>query len=155
VASAYDDCPDPVGVVLVDAAGGRVRLETESSVGQKGRDRSIYLQMHWLASDPLTVWIEVSARPDHPALPRGSWVVLRDFLRYGLEVPTGDGDVQITPSEDGLLVHLDLALPQRTCRVQVPGELLAKFLDHTEKQVPLGEERSDHDLEAFIAKLLT
>ena len=97
----------------------------------------------------------MSARPDHPALPRGSWVVLRDFLRYGLEVPTGDGDVQITPSEDGLLVHLDLALPQRTCRVQVPGELLAKFLDHTEKQVPLGEERSDHDLEAFIAKLLT
>jgi len=155
VVSASEDCPTPVGVVLVDTARGGVRLEVESSVGQKGRDRSIYLQMHWRANDPLTVCIEVTARPDHPALPRGNWVVLRDFLRYGLEVPTGDGDVQITPSEDGLLIHLDLALSQRTCRVQVPGALLAQFLDHTEKQVPLGEERSADDLEAFIAKLLT
>ena len=109
--------------------------------------------MSWRPDDPLTVWIEVTARPDHPALPRGRWVVLRDFLRYGLEVPTGDGDVQITPKDE--MVHLDLALARRSCRVSVPNDLLARFLDHTEERVPLGEERSDQQVEELIAKLLT
>jgi hypothetical protein len=52
------------------------------------------------------------------------------------------------------LVHLDLARPRRPCRVSVPVGLLDDFLTQTEQQVPLGDERSDELVEAFIAKLL-
>jgi hypothetical protein len=154
VVSAFEGRPTPSGIVFVDEGRGEVRLEVEAVGGRRGRDRSIHLRMRWQADDPLTVWIQVTARPDHPALPRGRWVVLRDFLRYGVEERTGDGDVQITPDPEGGVVHLDLALPRRSCRVSVPAALLDDFLSQTEQRVPLGAERSAEELEAFIAKLL-
>jgi hypothetical protein len=94
MATAGEERPQPFGVVLVDAARGDVRLEAKTSVGTEGCFRSIDLTLRWQESDPLTVWIDVEAKPDHPALPRGRWLVLRDFLRYGIDQPTGDGDVR-------------------------------------------------------------
>ena len=58
-------------------------------------ERITVLTLNWRKSDPMAVYLTVRSTPDHPALPRGRWVVLRDYLRYGLEEPTGDGAVRV------------------------------------------------------------
>lgn len=78
--------------------------------------------------------------------------MLRDFLRYGIEEPTGDGDVRIRPA--GSDVQLELLRTLRPCTVRVPAGWLADFLDLTERVVPSGEERSEDALDALIQRLL-
>lgn len=150
--------------VLVDPGDGAVSAEVIVAGAETGRGRLIVLRLGWWPADPLTVELLVTARPDHPALPRGRWVVLRDFLRYGLETPTGDGDVRIRPDRgaadatpDGCpaRVWLELARAGRPCCVAVPVDLLDAFLDRTEEAVPVGEERSEELVDAFIARLLS
>ena len=75
----------------------------------------------------------LTAQPDHPALPRGRWVVLRDFLRYGLDEPTGDGEVRIRPDDLRDRVWLELARPGRAACVSLPRETAREFLDRTER----------------------
>jgi hypothetical protein len=122
--------------------------------GHSGRGRLTVLRLAWGDNDPLAVTLTLTAQPDHPALPRGSWVVLRDFLRYGLDEPTGDGEVRIQPDEARDRVRLELARPRRAARVSVPRDLLRDFLDRTEEVVPTGSERSDAAIDALLARLL-
>lgn len=120
--------------------------------GTTGRGRRIVLRLSWSATDPLAVVLILTAQPDHPALPRGRWVVLRDFLRYGLDEPTGDGDVRIRP--DGARVWLELVRGVRPACVAIPQARLRSFLNQTERLVPAGEERSDLAIDALIERLL-
>ena len=78
--------------------------------------------------------LRVLAEPAHPALPQGTWVALRDFLRYGLDEPTGDGDVRIRPQGDRL--ELDLVSGARRCRIQVAAAAVRAFLDTTVQSTP-------------------
>ena len=96
----------------------------------------------------------LTAQPDHPALPRGRWVVLRDFLTYGLEQATGDGEVRIRPDELRDRVWFELARPGRAACVSAPRELVRDFLARTEAAVPRGEERSDEAIDALLTRLL-
>jgi hypothetical protein len=112
------------------------------------------LRLVWREDDPLAVSLSLTTRPDHPSLPRGQWVVLRDFLRYGLDTATGDGDVKIQPLPAGQRVRLELAHPGRPATVTVPVQVVAAFLDETERRVPSGEERSDAAVDALIERLL-
>jgi hypothetical protein len=121
--------------------------------GMSGHGHTTVLDLAWCADDPLTVRLALSAQPDHPALPRGSWVVLRDFLRYGLEEPTGDGVVRIRPSDDGLVV-LELVGESKPYLMHVPAAVVAEFLDATEEVVPTGNEAPDDVIDALIARLL-
>ena len=136
--------PDPVTaeVVIVDR-------------GHSGRGRRTVLRLEWSPSDPLAVSLHLTAQPDHPALPRGSWVILRDFLRYGLDEPTGDGEVRIRPDELRDRVWFELSRPGRAACVSVPREVARRFLDRTEQAVPCGRERSDEAIDALLARLLT
>ncbi len=122
--------------------------------GSAGRGRTTVLRLSWSRADPLAVSLTLTTEPDHPALPRGSWVVLRDFLRYGLDVPTGDGDVRLRPDSDGEAVVLQLARGHRPCEVSVPCGRLREFLDATEAVVPTGEEASEAAIDALIDRLL-
>lgn len=160
--------PVPSGAVVVDPVSGEVQLDVVVAGADSGRGRWIVLRLLWDPQDPLSVGLFVSARPDHPALPRGQWVVLRDFLRYGLDEPTGDGDVRIRPevaTPNGSrgpggqppqrgLVWFELARAGRPCCLAVPAPRLAEFLDATERVVPVGEERSEALVDEFIARLL-
>jgi hypothetical protein len=119
-----------------------------------GRGRTTSLRLTWVAGDPFAVHLALSATPDHPSLPRGTWVVLRDFLRYGLEEPTGDGAVRIRPEQAGDRVRLDLARDCGGCWVTVAAVVVRDFLEATEQLVPSGEERGDEELDALIARLL-
>jgi hypothetical protein len=119
-----------------------------------GRGRLTVLRLAWRPADPLAVDITLTAQPDHPALPRGHWVVLRDFLRYGLEEPTGDGEVRIRPDDTRDRVWFELARPGRAACVSVPRAVARDFLDRTADVVPTGEERSDEAIDALLARLL-
>ena len=122
--------------------------------GSTGRGRRTVLRLVWSPADPLAVQLVLSAEPDHPALPRGEWVVLRDFLRYGLDEPTGDGEVRIRPDELRDRVWFELARPGRAACVSVPREVARDFLDRTETCVPCGDERSTDAIDALLDRLL-
>ena len=132
-------------------------LSAESVIadgGVSGRGRLTVLRFGWHERDPFAVQLRLSAQPDHPALPRGSWLVLRDFLRYGLDEPTGDGDVRIRPDEERDRLWLELERDGRPACVSVPRTTVRAFLDRTELVVPSGEERSDEAVDALLARLL-
>jgi len=122
--------------------------------GSTGRGRMTVLSLTWRAEDPLAVELLLTAQPDHPALPRGRWVVLRDFLRYGLDEPTGDGEVRIRPDAARERVELELARPGRAACVSLPRTTVLEFLERTERAVPSGTERSDEAIDALLARLL-
>ncbi len=146
--------------VVVHPTTGEVTLDVVVAGAESGRGRQVVLSLRWSPDDPLAVEIVVSARPDHPALPRGRWQVLRDFLRYGIDTPTGDGDVRIRPvagppqSPADNKVWLELARAGRPCSLAVPTALLSRFLDQTERTVPVGAERSGAMVDEIIARLL-
>lgn len=119
-----------------------------------GRGRTTVLRLSWQTSDPLAVRLLLTATPDHPSLPRGSWVILRDLLRYGSEEPAGDGQVRIRPDGSRDRVRLDLAGDWGGYWVTMPREVLSNFLDATEALVPTGSERSEAEVDALIARLL-
>ena len=84
--------------------------------------------------------------------------MLRDFLRYGVEEPTGDGDVRISPDGHGAdgsrRVRLELLGEAKPYFVHVPAEIICEFLDETEAVVPTGAEAGDEVMDALIARLL-
>lgn len=111
------------------------------------------LGLAWRRDDPLAVTLTLAAQPDHPSLPRGTWAVLRDFLRYGVEEATGDGDVRLRPGGDGQVV-LQLLGEAKPYELHVPAQVLCNFLDATEAIVPAGAEADDATIDALISKLL-
>lgn len=135
---------DDVGVEIVITNGDGLRS-----------GRPTVLRLGWQRDDPLAVHLAMRGIPDHPTLYGGSWVVLRDFLRYGLEEATGDGDVRISPAPDGSLVELRLgAVGGRPCRLELPTATVRGFLAATDAIVPSGEEQGETELEALIERLL-
>ena len=123
--------------------------------GHSGRGRMTVLRLAWHADDPYAVELLLTAQPDHPALPRGRWVVLRDFLTYGLEEATGDGEVRIRPDELRDRVWFELARPGRAACVSVDRGLVRDFLARTEQAVPRGAERSEAAIDALLDRLLS
>ena len=121
--------------------------------GMSGHGHLTVLGMAWSSDDPLAVRLNLSAQPDHPALPRGEWAVLREFLRYGIEEPTGDGNVRIRPEGDGR-VRLDLLGEAKPYAVRVAADVLRSFLDETEAIVATGTEADEAMTDALIARLL-
>ena len=122
--------------------------------GCTGPNRTTILRLTWSRRDPLAVRLLLTAEPDHPALPRGKWLVLRDFLRYGCNHATGDGLVRIEPTADRKAVVLRLVDGGRSSAVHVPVDVVERFLDATEQLCPSGEERNDAAIDALIDRLL-
>lgn len=118
-----------------------------------GYGHATTLELAWSSHDPLAVNLRLTARPDHPALPRGEWSVLRDFLRYGVETATGDGIVHISPAKGGR-VQLSLRGEVKPYAFAIPAAVLLAFLDETEAIVPAGDEASDSDIDRLIQRLL-
>jgi hypothetical protein len=121
--------------------------------GMTGHGHLTLLGLTWCKDEPLAVVLSLAAQPDHPALPRGEWALLRDFLRYGLEEPTGDGAVRLRPDGTGR-VRLELIGGTKTYVVHAPATMISDFLDETETVVPHGAEAGDDVMDALIARLL-
>lgn len=149
-----EDRAAPVDHVETTADGEVVATVVVADGGLSGRGRITVLRFGWHADEPLAVSLRLSAQPDHPALPRGRWTVLRDFLRYGLEQPTGDGAVRIGPDAGGSRLRLELRDDGRPAGVSVEQATVRAFLDRTEQDVPSGSERSDAAVDALLTRLL-
>ncbi len=102
----------------------------------------------------MAVHLTLRSTPDHPSLPRGNWVVLRDFLRFGLDEPTGDGAVRVQPDETHDRVELRLARAGKPAWVSAPRTVLRTFLAQTDQLDATGEEESAKAVDAVIARLL-
>jgi hypothetical protein len=111
------------------------------------------LRLCWRRRDPLAVSLTVVREPDHPALVQGEWVLLRDFLRYGIDAATGDGNVHLRPGTEANVV-IDLSGAAGRCSVSVPAMVVREFLDATERVVPAGKEGSDAAIDRLIDELL-
>ena len=122
--------------------------------GCTGPNRTTMLRLAWSRRDPLAVRLLLTAEPDHPALPRGQWMVLRDFLRYGCDHATGDGLVRIRPDKAAKKVVLELVDGSRSSKVGIPFAVVDRFLAATEELCPTGEERHDTAIDALIDRLL-
>ena len=127
--------------------------------GQPWRGHLPVLRLSWVDSDPLAVVVVVGARPPHPALLRGRWVVLRDALR-ALLGPDGASQVPARPaghvsmSRQGEHVTLTLRSPSLPCVVTVPAGPMREFLADTDAVVPPGGEPWAPALDAEIARML-
>ena len=85
------------------------------------------------------------------------WVFGRDLLLGGLGEPTGDGDVHVWPSLDGLgraVVLVELCPPSGAALVQLRSTELARFVDRMVELVAPGNESDHLDVDAGIAALL-
>jgi hypothetical protein len=133
---------------------GRVsaRVVVDGGGAARTRHRTM-LALTWSDDDPLAVKIVLSTEPDHPSLPRGEWVMLRDFLRYGCTEPTGDGQVRVRPDSDGRVL-LELRDTAKTFEVRIPTATVSGFLDETEREVPTGSEAGEAVLDELIRRLL-
>jgi hypothetical protein len=141
--------------VGAEEEAGNVQAEVVLDDGRlTGRGRMTVLRLGWSPADPLAVLLTLTAQPDHPSLPRGEWVILRDFLRYGLDESTGDGEVRIRPDRQLDRVWFELERPGRAACVSVPRGLVADFLDRTEDVVATGQERSESAIDALLERLL-
>jgi hypothetical protein len=131
-----------------------VRADILVDAGRPGRTRRTMLHLEWRRWDPIAVQLRLSSLPDHPSLPRGQWSVLRDFLRYGLDEPTGDGDVRIVPRRGGRQVRLELTEDGRRTSFELPCATVLEFLERTERIEPSGEAGETAALDALVARLL-
>jgi Streptomyces sporulation and cell division protein, SsgA len=148
---------DPIGPA--PTVTETVSCEIVLGDGEPWRDHLPVLRLSWAESDPLAVVVVVGARPAHPALLRGRWVVLRDALRAVLG-PGGDtpgagrtaGHVSMSRTAEH--VTLTLRAASLPCVVTVPAGPLRSFLTETDGMVPPGQEPWAPALDAEIARML-
>jgi len=136
-----------------------VSCEIVMGDGQPWRGHLPVLRLSWVDSDPLAVVVVVGARPPHPALLRGRWVVLRDALRavlapdVGSQMPARPAG-HVSMSRLGEHVTLTLRSPSLPCVVTVPAGPMREFLADTDAVVPPGGEPWAPALDAEIARML-
>lgn len=121
--------------------------------GMSGRGHMTVLGLAWRRDDPLAVLLTLAPQPDHPSLPHGEWAILRDFLRYGLDEPTGDGSVRLRPDGNGKVL-LELLGEVKPYLLHVPADVIGNFLDATEAVVATGAEADVTVIDALISRLL-
>lgn len=117
------------------------------------RGRSIDLPAA-LRYDPRDPWaVEIAfGRPGEEV----RWLVGRDLLLEGRTDPTGEGDVQVSPSIDErgcAAVILELCSPSGRLIAQLSTRELTTFLDRTVAAVPPGTEQVD--LDRLVAQLFS
>ena len=136
-----------------------VSCEIALGDGRPWRGHLPVLRLSWADGDPLAVVVVVGARPPHPALLRGRWVMLRDALRAVL-APDGGPPAparaagHVSMSRQGEHVTLTLRSAPLPCVVTVPAGPMREFLAETDAIVPPGREPWAPALDAEIARML-
>jgi hypothetical protein len=131
-----------------------VRVGRGERMPKPGSRCQLALRLDWSEQEPLTVELTLTASPPHPALPSGGWAILRDFLHYGLDEPTGDGPVRVLPGHDPRVVVVELLGQDGAPLLLVASErMLRAFIECTEAVVPSGDV-SEASLHALIDRLL-
>jgi Streptomyces sporulation and cell division protein, SsgA len=129
--------------------GVQVRADAPASAPWR-----VLVALRWLAADPLSVDLDVSADPPHPTLPCGHWAILRDLLDRGLDEPAGDAAVRLRPELARDRLHLRLtAAGEADVRLSVPAGAVRGFLNQTLLVVPGGTEIPSLLLDDLVDRL--
>ncbi|GAA1242774.1 SsgA family sporulation/cell division regulator [Kitasatospora nipponensis] len=119
----------------------------------------LFVTLRYRAVDPLAVRMLFPAAYslDEPLEPcEGAevvWVFARRLLAQGLELPTGLGDVRIRPSR-GAYTLVELRAPEGVALLRFEAADLHRFLWHSHRLVPAGQEGRHLDPDRALAELL-
>lgn len=129
---------------------GYVEGHTVFEVLAGGHATAVTVRLSWWASDPFAVEMRFrTARRDV------SWLVARDLLCDGLDMPVGLGDVQIQPHPhdvDQVIIALSVGAQRSLFRTDAWP--ICEFLTQTYRQLPAGCEPEALDLDGELAGLL-
>lgn len=104
-------------------------------------------ELNFHSRDPYAIRVVFSVA----SAPAVEWVFSRELLVDGLSAPAGTGDVQIFPSNDGIVFELNS--PSGRAQLVADPEVLASFVQDTLEALPLGAESRYYDLDHEIALL--
>ncbi|MFJ1754772.1 SsgA family sporulation/cell division regulator [Kitasatospora sp. NPDC088134] len=115
----------------------------------EGTAAALETEWHYRPDDPYAVRLEFG-----PETAGACWVLSREMLVAALSCPVGEGDIQLAPTEDGLLC---LALGSRAGVVLLSTEAapVEQFLNATAELVPFGTESERIDWDGGLAALLS
>ncbi|GAA2486765.1 SsgA family sporulation/cell division regulator [Streptomyces gobitricini] len=112
----------------------------------------IPVELGYETRDPFAVRMTFHLPGDAPV----TWAFGRELLLDGINGPSGDGDVHISPTglEDlsDVSIRLQVGADRALFRSSAPP--LVAFLDRTDKLVPLGQERTLGDFEEHLEEAL-
>lgn len=112
------------------------------------RSRPLRADLTYESSDPFVVTLAC-----HTSRGVVRWLLSRDILLQGLDVPAGEGDVRIRPDEDPDTLLIELVGPGGNAVLEVSRQDVRTFVDETCLVVPPGEEENWFDIEAELANL--
>ncbi|MFE3601525.1 SsgA family sporulation/cell division regulator [Streptomyces sp. NPDC059096] len=112
----------------------------------------IPVELHYKVADPYAVRMTFHLPGDAPV----TWTFGRELLLDGINTPSGDGDVHISPTtpEDLSDVHMRLQVGDDHALFRVSAAPLVAFLDRTDRLVPLGQECTLSDFEGSLEEEL-
>ncbi|WP_328537855.1 SsgA family sporulation/cell division regulator [Streptomyces sp. NBC_00344] len=108
----------------------------------------IPVELRYDVTDPFAIRMTFHLPGDAPV----TWTFSRELLLDGINAPTGEGDVHISPSEPSGLcdTHIRLQVGVDCALFRAGSAPLIAFLDRTDKLVPLGEECSLGDFDGSL-----
>ncbi|WP_093840184.1 SsgA family sporulation/cell division regulator [Streptomyces aidingensis] len=128
------------------------------------------VELHYTSADPYAVRLTFTLAGDPPV----SWVFARELLVDGVSMPTGDGDVRVSPcrAEPGIgaapgpqpapdgacppdRVRIELRVGAEQAVMSMGTWPLLAFLDRSSRLVPLGRETSYQDINAALERILS
>jgi Streptomyces sporulation and cell division protein, SsgA len=109
----------------------------------------VHAELRYCREEPLAVHLVLSVED----VPATWWTFGRDLLITGTAMPSGLGDVQVYPTDDGMIVELRCD-PHRVALLANTPELAA-FLDRTLAMVPADAELDHCWSAAELAQLVS
>jgi hypothetical protein len=112
----------------------------------------IPVELRYEVADPYAIRMTFHLPGDAPV----TWTFSRELLLDGINVPTGEGDVHISPSEPSGFsdTHIRLQVGADRALFRAGSAPLVAFLDRTDKLVPLGQEHSLGDFDGSLDEAL-
>ena len=112
----------------------------------------IPVELRYETADPYAVRMTFHLPGDAPV----TWAFGRELLVDGINEPSGDGDVYISPTQPEELsdVHIRLQVGAEHALFRVSAPPLVAFLDRTDRLVPLGQEMALGDFETDLEETL-
>ena len=139
------------GVTAMGMPHTRISTETVFEIVEPDGTAPVDVLLAYDTKDPYALTMELEIRDSsHPS----TWVLGRAMVAEGLLVPSGLGNVQITPATPEFVL-LQLGAPgedQASLWMSLPE--VEEFLENTYDVVPVGEEERWLEVDATLHRIL-
>jgi hypothetical protein len=116
-----------------------------------GQPTPVVTRWTYTVADPFAVSLSVRTSNDEWV----EWLVGRDLVVAGLEGPSGEGDVRMSPQivQGYDIVEIEIRSSDGRAVLEVDRDLLRHFVEASVEMVALGEEMRHIDLDREIDKI--